>query len=219
MLPNGSDKTFRMCGWSPAATSIIDISHRDTLSNSIIRLDLSARRGGILYPYTSRTHSNPIASLHNFNPTSPRWSPYSQTCHPLAPLLPNSPRRSLFQQTKFLGMVNSNDSKIPKPDGEAGRPAHGGYNLERALNWDSSRFKLLRDFVHRLIDSHCDTSKSKSSQTTAALNSVETEAVVQFPELNDYMGRWPVGDLIQMQLKNLSAKEQQRHAKNNNSHK
>jgi hypothetical protein len=33
------------------------------------------------------------------------------------------------------------------------------------------------------------------------------------------MGRWPVGDLIQMQLKNLSAKERQRHAKKNNSHK
>ncbi|KAG2126103.1 hypothetical protein BD769DRAFT_1668537 [Suillus cothurnatus] len=115
--------------------------------------------------------------------------------------------------------TDSNDSKIPKPDGEAGRPARGGYNLERALNWDSSRFKLLRDFVHRSIDSHCDTSKSKSSQTPAALNSVETEAVVQFPELNDYMGRWPVGDLIQMQLKNLSAKERQRHAKKNNSQK
>ncbi|KAG2341494.1 hypothetical protein BDR05DRAFT_1001604 [Suillus weaverae] len=103
--------------------------------------------------------------------------------------------------------TNSNNSKIPKPEGEAGRLARGGYNLERALNWDSNRFKMLRDHVHRSIDNHCDTSKSKSSQTPAALNSVETEAIIQFPELNDYMGCWPVGDLIQMQLKNLSAKE------------
>ncbi|KAG2048867.1 hypothetical protein BDR06DRAFT_1012648 [Suillus hirtellus] len=100
-------------------------------------------------------------------------------------------------------LTDSNDTKIPKPEGEAGRPAHGGYNLQRALNWDSHRFKMLR---------------SKSSQKPAALNSVETEAIVQFPELNDYMGRWPVGDLIQMQLKNVSAKERQKHAKKN-SHK
>ncbi|KAG1854337.1 hypothetical protein C8R48DRAFT_776726 [Suillus tomentosus] len=111
--------------------------------------------------------------------------------------------------------TDSDDSRIPKPEGEAGRPGRGGYNLERALNWDANRFKKLRDYVHRSIDNHCDTSKSKTSQTPTALNSVEKEAVVHFPELVDYMGCWPVGDLIQMQLKNVSAKERQKHAKKN----
>jgi hypothetical protein len=53
--------------------------------------------------------------------------------------------------------TDSNDSKIPKPDGEAGRLACGGYNLERALNWDSSRFKLLRVRSMLLNQSHIHT--------------------------------------------------------------
>ncbi|KAG0698979.1 hypothetical protein DFH29DRAFT_1002366 [Suillus ampliporus] len=109
--------------------------------------------------------------------------------------------------------MESNDSKIPKPEGEAGRLGCGGYNLEKALNWDADRFKKLREHCHRSINKYCDTSKSKTNQTPNALTSVESEAVAHFPELHDYMGCWPVGDFIQMQLKNISAKERQKHAK------
>ena len=34
----------------------------------------------------------------------------------------------------------SEDSKIPKPAGEPGRPGRGGYNLETALNWNHRAF-------------------------------------------------------------------------------
>lgn len=40
--------------------------------------------------------------------------------------------------------TDSNGSKIPKPEGEAGRPGRGGYNLEKSLNWDADRFKKLK---------------------------------------------------------------------------
>lgn len=36
------------------------------------------------------------------------------------------------------------------------------------------------------------------------------EALARFSELQDYEGYWPVGDIIQMQLKNRSAKERQK---------
>ncbi|KAI6107826.1 hypothetical protein EDD16DRAFT_1523106 [Pisolithus croceorrhizus] len=34
--------------------------------------------------------------------------------------------------------------KIPKPSGEAGRPGHGGYNLEDQLGWGEDCFKNLK---------------------------------------------------------------------------
>ncbi|KAI6101612.1 hypothetical protein EDD17DRAFT_1763224 [Pisolithus thermaeus] len=39
----------------------------------------------------------------------------------------------------------SEDSKIPKPQGEPGCPGHGGYNLETALGWNDAvylKFKV-----------------------------------------------------------------------------
>lgn len=36
------------------------------------------------------------------------------------------------------------DDKIPKPDGEPGRPGRGGYNLERAINWPAKEYKKLK---------------------------------------------------------------------------
>ncbi|KAG1791716.1 uncharacterized protein HD556DRAFT_1445072 [Suillus plorans] len=43
-----------------------------------------------------------------------------------------------------LSSIASYEYKIPKPDGEAGRPSHGGYNLEKALKWDAGRFKAFK---------------------------------------------------------------------------
>jgi hypothetical protein len=40
--------------------------------------------------------------------------------------------------------VASDDGKIAKPLGEAGRPHSGGYNLERELGWRKTTFKQLK---------------------------------------------------------------------------
>ena len=36
------------------------------------------------------------------------------------------------------------DGKIPKPEGEVGRPGRGGYNLHDSLGWQSNQFARLR---------------------------------------------------------------------------
>jgi hypothetical protein len=36
---------------------------------------------------------------------------------------------------------NPGTSKIPKPNGEAGRTNSGGYNLQKALSWDTLRYE------------------------------------------------------------------------------
>ncbi|KAG1774994.1 hypothetical protein EV702DRAFT_1199844 [Suillus placidus] len=112
-----------------------------------------------------------------------------------------------------LSSLSSKDSKILKPEGEAGRPGHGGYNLEKALNWDANCFKSLKECIHRSIKRYCDVDMSKKLQTPTALHEVHKEALTQFPELADYHGCWPVGDIIQMQLKNTSAKAQQKNSR------
>lgn len=33
---------------------------------------------------------------------------------------------------------------IPKPDGEAGRPGRGGYNLEQALGWEAKKYQSIK---------------------------------------------------------------------------
>ncbi|KAG2079480.1 uncharacterized protein F5147DRAFT_785028 [Suillus discolor] len=71
--------------------------------------------------------------------------------------------------------MNSNTSKILKPEGEAGRPGHGGYNLEDTLHWDALRFKQFKESVHRSINKHCDTRKSKMHQLPTALISVQND--------------------------------------------
>lgn len=39
---------------------------------------------------------------------------------------------------------SDSDNLIPKPDGEAGRPGRGGYNLEEALAWDKREYRRLK---------------------------------------------------------------------------
>jgi len=38
----------------------------------------------------------------------------------------------------------SEDHLIPKPEGEAGRPGRGGYNLEEALGWEHKRYRRVK---------------------------------------------------------------------------
>ena len=39
---------------------------------------------------------------------------------------------------------DDDDDLIPKPEGEAGRPGRGGYNLEEALGWPSKEYRQLK---------------------------------------------------------------------------
>ncbi len=39
---------------------------------------------------------------------------------------------------------DSEEAKIPKPEGEAGRPGRGGYNLENVVQWNSTEFRRLK---------------------------------------------------------------------------
>jgi len=48
--------------------------------------------------------------------------------------------------TKFL--LDACSDKIPKPEGEAGRPGRGGYNLEVQLGLEPRSFKTLKVCVH-----------------------------------------------------------------------
>jgi hypothetical protein len=40
--------------------------------------------------------------------------------------------------------ATSDDQLIPKPDGEAGRPGRGGYNLEEALGWEHKKYRRIK---------------------------------------------------------------------------
>ncbi|KAI6017357.1 hypothetical protein BKA83DRAFT_18549 [Pisolithus microcarpus] len=80
----------------------------------------------------------------------------------------------------------SDRKKIPKPNGEVGRPGCGGYNLEDQLGWGKDGFKKLK-----------------------ALETVSKVAIAEFPDLDDFEDCWPVQDLVQLQLKYLSFKARQ----------
>ncbi|KAG1856271.1 hypothetical protein C8R48DRAFT_546714, partial [Suillus tomentosus] len=97
--------------------------------------------------------------------------------------------------------------KIPKPDGEAGRPGRGGYNLENALKWDAGRFKAFKQGISNSCRDDCNSDRGISSIFYICLMLTSFEALSHFSELNDYEGCWPIGDVIQMQLKNTSAKQ------------
>ncbi|KAI6033751.1 hypothetical protein PISMIDRAFT_15091 [Pisolithus microcarpus 441] len=99
--------------------------------------------------------------------------------------------------------------KIPKPNGEAGRPGRRGYNLEEQLSWGEDSFKSLK-FVNKVIKKHLDTTKCRSQQDRKALNTVCELATATFPDLDSFQNCWPVLDLIQMRLKYLSSRARQK---------
>ncbi|KAG6376545.1 hypothetical protein JVT61DRAFT_2541 [Boletus reticuloceps] len=94
------------------------------------------------------------------------------------------------------------DSKIPKPQGEPGRPGRGGYTLESALDWNHNAYTI----TYRLIDEHLDTTKCASAQSPALIKVVCDKAMVAFPDLENYSNVWPVNDMIMMRLKYTSSR-------------
>ncbi|KAG6373935.1 hypothetical protein JVT61DRAFT_6097 [Boletus reticuloceps] len=150
-------------------------------------------------------------------------------------------QRSEHSPTPTESSLSSLESKddtqigrIPKPNGEAGRPGRGGYNLEEKLGWGEDGFKELKNlhneqkFVNKAIRCHLDVTKCRSLQDRQALDSVKykvsqttycqwrnhtywsLQALERFPDLIDFENCWPVFDLIQLRLKYTSSQCRQR---------
>ncbi|KIJ29386.1 hypothetical protein M422DRAFT_71204 [Sphaerobolus stellatus SS14] len=99
------------------------------------------------------------------------------------------------------------NTKIRKPPGEAGRPGRGGYNLQETLDWDAKNFKILKTFIHKLVERHLDTSRSYAAQSDKLIHIVRDSATEKFPKLNEYEGAWPAIDIIKMRLKYTSTRK------------
>ncbi|KIK33157.1 hypothetical protein CY34DRAFT_18549 [Suillus luteus UH-Slu-Lm8-n1] len=100
----------------------------------------------------------------------------------------------------------SEDSKIPKPAGEPGRPGHGGYTLYEALDWNPRAYTKFKKYMHSLVEDHLDTTKCASAQSPALLKVVCDKALDNFLDLGNYSNLWPVNDLIMMRLKYTSGR-------------
>lgn len=92
-------------------------------------------------------------------PTSSRM--FTTTSHAATSIPSSSPAPKVTKAVSFsaeqtsqpstgssLSSIASHEFRIPKPDGEAGRPSRGGYNLEKALKWDAKRFKAFKVRSH-----------------------------------------------------------------------
>ncbi|KAI6028194.1 hypothetical protein EDC04DRAFT_2605758 [Pisolithus marmoratus] len=85
-----------------------------------------------------------------------------------------------------------------------------GYNLEEQLGWGEDGFKCLKKFVNKAIKNHLDTTKCQSQQNCKVLITVCDLATAKFPDLDGFTNCWPIFDLIQMHLKYLSSRAQQK---------
>ncbi|KAG1887549.1 uncharacterized protein F5891DRAFT_1199594 [Suillus fuscotomentosus] len=114
---------------------------------------------------------------------------------------------SLSDSDSTTSSVNlSEDSKIPKPAGEPGRPGRGGYTLREALDWNPKAYAKFKKYMHRLIEDHLDTTKCASAQSAALLKVVCGKALHEFPDLEDYSNSWPANDMIMTRLKYTSGR-------------
>ncbi|KAG1803959.1 uncharacterized protein BJ212DRAFT_1486920 [Suillus subaureus] len=150
--------------------------HTEMFCPTITSISISWQEEIVFFPHSlPRRTATP---LHVFTTPS----------HAVTPILSSMPTPKVAKAVSFsaeqisqvsigssLSSIASHESKIPKPDGEAGCPSHGGYNLEIALKWDASHFKVFKECIHASIQKHCDTSKSKTYQTPSAIIAVQTE--------------------------------------------
>jgi len=95
---------------------------------------------------------------------------------------------------------------ISKPEGEAGRPGRGGYNLENALGWPGKEYRQLKRYIKKLVNDHLVIEKNFSSQSLASIVTVQSLASEKFPGLRRYAGCWPVTDLVRLELKYTSVR-------------
>ncbi|KAF8957895.1 hypothetical protein BDZ97DRAFT_1924154 [Flammula alnicola] len=156
-------------------------------------------------------------------PSSVRFAPYPNPAKQKTPSPPTAPSkkppparskqlataRSTSDSTSQKSSSSDSDSDsdddgdvlIAKPEGEAGRPGRGGYNLEEALSWNAKEYRRLKKYVKKLVVDQLEPTKNFSSQSVASLTSVRVMAVQKFPALRGYAACWPVTDLVRLELK------------------
>ncbi|KAG2739431.1 hypothetical protein P692DRAFT_201811526 [Suillus brevipes Sb2] len=171
-------------------------------------------RAGIV-PVARASSSTPAPEFKLAKRTLKHSDPSSSACpYPKKSLtrsrsqtpLPSDSARSLDSLsdsgTSTSSASLSEDSKIPKPAGEPGRPGRGGYTLYEALDWNPKAYTKFKKHVHSLVEDHLDITKCASAQSPALLK----VALDNFPDLENYSNLWPVNDLIMMRLKYTSGR-------------
>ncbi|KAL0575487.1 hypothetical protein V5O48_006491 [Marasmius crinis-equi] len=91
--------------------------------------------------------------------------------------------------------------KIAKPEGEAGRPKRGGYNLEEKLGWDDKLLSQVKSFVKGQVLASLTCSLPFTSQPADKLEEIRSAAIERFPLLRRYEDCWVVDDLVRCNLK------------------
>ncbi|KAG2053386.1 hypothetical protein BDR06DRAFT_1008779 [Suillus hirtellus] len=151
-----------------------------------------------------RKHSDRSSSPYTKKATSNSTHPHSRMPSPSD----SSGSLDSFSDSdsSTLSVSLSEDSKIPKPAGEPGRPGHGGYTLREALDWNPKSYAKFKRSMHSLINNHLDTTKCASAQSPMLLEVMCGKALDNFPDLDNYTNLWPVNDLIMTHLKYTSGR-------------
>jgi hypothetical protein len=130
--------------------------------------------------------------------SSARYIPYSKSaCKHALPSKPHNEGPDGDTSDSELTSINDSDSKsdhddshlIAKPDGEAGRPGRGGYNLEVALKWEHKKYLKVKvsdsyeynatvysygqKYVKKLIEQYLEPQKNFISQSTSGIRVVQ----------------------------------------------
>ncbi|KAF9523443.1 hypothetical protein CPB83DRAFT_898751 [Crepidotus variabilis] len=93
-------------------------------------------------------------------------------------------------------------SKIPKPQGEPGRPGYGGYTLATELTgWTNQDYADVNNYVKAKATAILNTRLLYNKQVEAKLAQVCDKAKQHFPILCKYEAEWPVRDLLKLHLK------------------
>jgi len=95
--------------------------------------------------------------------------------------------------------------KYLKPDGEAGRPGRGGYNLKRILAWPHGQYGQIKKTISKLIAENLNEGLAISSQVPDSVETVCLKAAQAYPVLNNYDDHWATRNFIQGHLKYTSA--------------
>ncbi|KAL0065611.1 hypothetical protein AAF712_007389 [Marasmius tenuissimus] len=107
----------------------------------------------------------------------------------------------ITSDSEFEG-AEFNANKIPKPEGEAGRPRRGGYNLEKVLGWSPKRFNRVKAFVkQRVLCELEDCRLPFTQQPPEKLRVVRRACLEKFPSLSRFEELWPITDMIKACLK------------------
>ncbi|KAH6911745.1 hypothetical protein BKA70DRAFT_1423499 [Coprinopsis sp. MPI-PUGE-AT-0042] len=124
------------------------------------------------------------------------------------------PARSIFpvsilkqwdsETTSHRYEAPSSPGLIPEPDGEAGRPGRGGYNLQQKLDWAPGLYQAVRNFAKQRVGETLDRSKPFTAQDPVQVQAVIVEMLASFPILKRYEDNWASKDFIRGCLKNAT---------------